>query len=67
MIQRGIIEKVIVPSKQKKSSSVKCFRLLNVDSHVMGDDDLGLPDVENDLDAAETGKVTCGHVSSQVH
>ncbi len=62
MIQRGLIEKVIVPSKQKKSS-VKCFRLLNGDSNVTGDDDSVLPDVESDLDEAEFGKA-CGHVFS---
>jgi hypothetical protein len=35
MVQRGVIEKVIVPNKQKKSatSSVKCFRLIENDSN----------------------------------
>jgi len=63
MIQRGLIEKVIVPSKQKKLS-VKCLRLLNGDSNATGDDGSVLPDAENDLDAAEFGKVTSGQVSS---
>ena len=62
MIQRGLIEKVIVPSKQQKSS-VKCLRLLHGDSNATGDDGSVLPDAENDLDAAEFGKVTCGQVS----
>lgn len=57
MVERGVIEKVIVPNKQKKatSASVKCFRLIETTS-----DDLTNEDVisaEDLVDATELGNV----------
>jgi len=57
MVQRGVIEKVIVPNKQKKStnSSVKCFRLReNVPNDINEDLELA----EDAIDATQLGNVT---------
>lgn len=57
MVQKGVIEKVIVPSKQKKSagSSVKCFRLLKADSHDAVDEIPNLAeDVRDDIESSTT-------------
>jgi hypothetical protein len=57
MVQRGVIEKVIVPNKQKKSanSPVKCFRLIeNVSNDTKEDFDL----TEEVIDATQLGNVT---------
>lgn len=61
MIQKGVIEKVIVPSKQKKSagSSVKCFRLLKTDSHDTMDESVMLAeDVRDDINQGNTPSLT---------
>jgi hypothetical protein len=55
MVQRGVIEKVIVPNKQKKvaSSSVKCFRLIENNSNGTMDPDLN--SAEDVIVAVELG------------
>ena len=53
MVQKGVIEKVIVPNKQKSvSSSVKCFRLTDKDT--MNED---FNSAGDDIDAAQLGNV----------
>jgi hypothetical protein len=56
MVQKGLIEKVVVPSKKKSSnSSVKCIRLIGAESNETMDDELVL--AEDIVDAGELGNV----------
>jgi hypothetical protein len=56
MVQRGVIEKVIVPNKQKKSiGSSKCSRLIeNHSNNIMND---GVNSAEDFVDATYLGNV----------
>jgi hypothetical protein len=53
MVQKGVIEKVIVPNKEKRSvnSSVKCFRLIEIGSNENVNSAQGV------IDAAQQGNV----------
>lgn len=58
MIQQGLIEKVIVPNKQKKTTvaSVKCLRLLDGNSTSLLEEANIVLDHDDNFDDDEIGK-----------
>jgi hypothetical protein len=56
LLQQGVIEKVVVPSRRRKlgSTYVKCFRLVTDDNHRVDGEAILAPEIDDERDEGES-------------